>query len=101
VARKAKFRGDYEGIGEILRSPQMQAEMRSRGEQVQARAEFLAPEETGAYKSSFKVEVGIREGKTRRAEAKVINDDEAAPYVEYGTSKTPRYRVMGQAAGSA
>lgn len=101
MARKAKFRGDYDGIGEMLCSPQMQAEMRARAERVQSRAESLAPVETGQYRSSFRVEVGVRDGKTRRAEAKVINDDTAAPYVEYGTSKTPRYRVMGRAAGSA
>lgn len=97
---RAKFRASYKGIGEILRSPQMQREMKTRAERVQAKAEALAPVETGDYAGSFRVEVELRAGKTRRAVAKVINDSPHATYVEWGTSRTPRYRVMGRAAGS-
>ncbi len=96
---RARFRASYKGIGEILRSPQMQREMKARAERVMERAVALAPEDTRAYVTSFRVETGIRKGRTTRAVAKVINDDEAAPYVEWGTTKTPRFRVMGRAAG--
>ncbi len=98
---RVRFRANYKGIGLILKSPQMQREMTARAEKIKARAESLAPRDTGSYASSFKVETYIREGKTTRAVAKVINSSNHAAYVEWGTSRTPRYRVMGRAAGSA
>lgn len=100
MARKARFRGNYKGVGQILRSHQMQQEMKQRADRVKAKAETLAPHHTGQYAGSFRVEVGVREGGKPRAMAKVINDDPAAPYVEWGTSRTPRFRVMGRAAGA-
>lgn len=100
MASRARFRANYKGIGKMLTSPQMQQAMRTRAEQVQRRAESLAPRETGEYGASFRVEVDVREGAKPRARARVINDSPAAPYVEWGTSRTPRYRVMGRAAGT-
>lgn len=101
AAKRARFRGNYEGIGEMLVSKQMQREMELRARKVESRCVASSPEDTGNYRNSFRVETGIRGGPKPRAESKVINDDEAATYVEWGTSKTPRYRVMGKAAGSA
>lgn len=95
---RAKFRASYKGIGAILRSEQMKREMETRAEQVQRRAEALAPVDSGSYASSFRVETEIRQGKTIRAIAKVVNDSPHASYVEWGTSRTPRHRVMGRAA---
>jgi hypothetical protein len=100
MAARARFRGNYKGIGQMLVSPQMQREMESRARRVESTCVATAPEDTGSYASSFRVETGIRPGKKPRAESKVINDDDAAPYVEWGTSRTPRYRVMGRAAGA-
>lgn len=97
---RAKFRASYKGIGQILRSQQMQQAMQTRAEQVQRRAEALAPRDTGSYAASFRVETSVREGKTRRAVAKVINDAPHATFVEWGTSRTPRHRVLGRAAGA-
>lgn len=97
---RARYRHDYKKFGKVMTSRQMQDAMKGRAEQVRSRAEALAPRRTGAYASSFKVEVSIRKGPKPRAVAKVINDNPAAPYVEWGTSRTPRYRVMGKAAGS-
>ncbi len=97
---RAKFRASYKGIGEILRSAQMQREMEARAERVKAAGEAIAPVDTGTYAASFRVESGVREGKTKRAVATVINDAPHATLVEWGTSKTPRHRVMGQAAGA-
>jgi hypothetical protein len=98
---RAKFRYKGKEFGKVLASKQMQREMEIRAEKVKDRAESLAPEETGDYKSSFRVEVEVRPGPKPRAIAKVINASPAAPYVEWGTSKTPRFRVMGKAAGSS
>jgi hypothetical protein len=100
MAPHAKFRGDYKGIGKILRSTQMQREMETRAERVKSKAEALAPRDSGQYSASFRVETGVREGRKPRAVSKVINDARNAPYVEWGTSKTPRHRTMGKAAGT-
>lgn len=98
---RAEFRADYKGIGLILKSPQMMREMKARAERVQARAVSLSPHQTGNYVASFRVETSVRVGKTTRAIAKVINDSPHATFVEWGTSRTPRHRVLGRAAGSA
>ncbi|MEU6725468.1 hypothetical protein ABZ917_17310 [Nonomuraea wenchangensis] len=100
MAQRARFKANRKGIGKILTSRQMQAEMERRARAVQDRCIANAPEDTGSYKSSFRVETGIRPGPKPRAVSKVVNDDEAAPYVEWGSSRTPRYRVMGRAAGA-
>lgn len=101
MAKRAKFRGNYKGIGQILRSPQMQQAMENRAERVKARAVASSPVDSGEYVQSFRVEGSIRPGRSSRAIAKVINDSPHATFVEWGTSKTPRYRVMGRAAGSS
>lgn len=100
MAPKARFRPDYKGIGRILTSKTMQDAMEQRAERVKARCVADAPVDTGSYKSSFRVETGIRPGPKPRAVSKVVNDDEAATYVEWGARRTPRYRVMGRAAGA-
>lgn len=100
MAPRARFRGNYKGIGRILTSKQMQDEMESRADKLKGACQASAPRETGAYSRSFHVETGIRKGGKPRAQSKLINDDESAVYVEWGTSRTPRYRVMGRAAGA-
>jgi hypothetical protein len=99
VAPRARFRGDYKGIGQILTSEKMQNQMESRAERLESACRTSAPRNTGSYASSFRVETGIRPGAKPRAESKVINDDFAATLVEWGTRRTPRFRVMGRAAG--
>jgi hypothetical protein len=53
------------------------------------------------YIDHFRVEAGIQERKTRRAVGKVINDHQAALYIEYGTVDTPRQRILGRALDAA
>jgi hypothetical protein len=93
-----KFRGDYEGIGHMLRAPFMVADMRRRAEAVKAFAEATAPVGTDrsptdadqtVYKDSFRVEWGVHtatwKGKTTtRAYGRVLNVSLHAVYVEYG-----------------
>ena len=98
----SRFDASFEGIGEMLCSPEMQAEMRRRAEKVKAAAEAAAPFDPHSkdgthYKDSFSVDSGVREGKTRRAFGRATNDDPAAFYIEYGTSDTPRHRTLGRA----
>jgi hypothetical protein len=100
MSKRARFKGNYKGVGKILVSKKMQDAMEERAEKVQGRCVANAPEDTGTYKASFRIETGIRPGSKPRAQSKVINDDKAAAYVEWGTSRTPRFRVMGRAAGA-
>ncbi|MFF5261365.1 HK97 gp10 family phage protein [Actinomadura viridis] len=90
-----RFQASYRGIGQMIRSPWMQAEMRRRAEKVKAVAAATAPVETGAYKRSFTVSSGARGGIRRdRAYGRVTNTAGHAVYVEYGTSKIPaRYTL--------
>jgi len=102
----ASYNADYHGIGEMLCSPEMQADMKARAEKVKARAEAIAPFDPKAkdgthYRDAFSVESGVQEGKTRRAFGRVLNDDSAAFYIEHGTRDTPKHRVLGKALDAA
>jgi hypothetical protein len=99
----AQFRADYRGIGEMLCSEEMQADMHRRAERVAAAAEADAPvggvsdPHRGRYKASFSVESGVREGKTRRAFGRVVNDSPEAVYVEYGNKNIDAHHTLGRA----
>jgi hypothetical protein len=98
------FKASYRGIGELLRSPMMQAEMVRRAEKVKARAEATAPvgdKDGGEYAASFKIESGVKHGKTSRAYARIANTSDHAAAVEFGWKNTPRYRTLGKALDAA
>jgi hypothetical protein len=98
----ATFNASYRGIGEMLKSPEIEAEMVRRAEKVKAQAEATAPVDTGQYKASFSVRSSRSGGaKHDRASAVVENSDDAAFFVEYGASHTPRYRTLGKALDAA
>jgi hypothetical protein len=105
------FSLDYEGVGELLRGPEMQAVMVKHAEAVKARAEATAPVDTksphpGRYKESFAIESGVLEafhgrgGKTERAFARVVNTAPEAILVEYGSRNNQRHRTLGRALGA-
>lgn len=79
----------------------MERAMRNRAEEVRRRAVGYAPEHSGVYKQSFRIE-STRRGGVRgdRAEARVINSAPHAAAVEWGNARTPRYRPLGRAAGA-
>jgi len=103
----ARFDADFSGIGDMLCSPEMQADMRARAERVAARAEATAPYDADSkdgthYRDAFSVESGVRgAGKSRRAYGEVVNSDPAAFPIEHGTSKTPKHRTLGRALDAA
>lgn len=101
MARRAQFRTNYKGVGKILASKKMQDQMEERAERLRSVCEADAPEESGTYRRSFRVETGVRQGVKPRAQSKLINDARHATLVEWGSRRTPRHRVMGRAAGSA
>ena len=102
----ARFDADYSGIGDMLCSPEMQADMKARAERVKARAEATAPYDANSkdgthYRDAFSVESGVTTGKTRRAYGSVTNDDAAAFQIEHGTKNTPKHRTLGRALDAA
>lgn len=99
---RARFKASYAGIGKLLRSPRMEAEMRRRAERVRAAASAAAPRDTGAYAASFRVLSG-RYGGIRhdRAFGRVTNSDEAAPYIEFGTSRQEAQHTLRNALKAA
>jgi HK97 gp10 family phage protein len=102
----AKFRASYEGIGELLRSAEMEQAMRRRAETIKQRAEQTAPvgdpatdPHAGRYRDSFEVESGREGGRKKdRAYGRVLNAAPEAFYVEYGTSKQEAQHTLLNAA---
>jgi len=110
------YHGSYKGIGEMLCSDFMLAEMVRRAANVMAEAERTAPvyrggKHPGRYKRSFRVEGGVMRRrwtsengermKTRRARGRVLNDAPEALSVEYGTRNNPRHSTMRNALKAA
>jgi hypothetical protein len=98
----ARFRASYRGIGKMLRSPEMQAEMRRRADKVARRAEAFAPVDSGQYKSSFTVSSGARGGLRRdRAYGRVTNTAPHAVFVEFGSSTVHAHQTLRRAMRAA
>ncbi len=95
----AKYSSDYRGVGEMLRSPGMVADMGRRAELMRPVAVAASPVDTGRYVSSFETSSGV-DGE--RAYGQLANTAPYAIDVEFGTSDTPAFaplRVAMQAAG--
>lgn len=100
------FKPSYEGIGELLRSDFLQAEMKRRALKVQAFAEATAPDHVPygvGYKYEFETTSGVKTSKkdTRRAFGRVTNHSDHAIWVEYGGQHTPAHRTLGKALRAA
>lgn len=98
----ARFKASFRGIGEMLRSPRMESEMRRRAERVRQHAAATAPRDTGQYAASFRVLSG-RHGGVRhdRAFGRVTTSDAAAPYIEFGTSRQAAQHTLRNALRAA
>jgi hypothetical protein len=93
------------GVGELLRSPMVEAEMLRRAELIKSIAESIAPiggpgdPHPGIYKASFHATSTSRGGLRRdRATATVANTAYYARWVEYGTDKVRAHHVLLRAA---
>ena len=96
------FRPSYRGIGELMTSEFMQAEMRRRAERVQVGAEASAPDAPPygvGYRAEFETTSGVKVSKrgTKRAFGRVTNHSEHAIWVEFGGQSTPAHRTLGRA----
>lgn len=104
----ARVRVSRKGVGELLRSRMIQADMLHRAERIAAFAEVIAPiylgrswsgATPGQYKSSFVVTTTSRGGRNAdRATATVTNTAPYARFVEYGTERVPAHHTMLRAA---
>lgn len=101
----ARFKMSKKGVGQLLRSPMIQADMLFRAERIEAAAQGIAPvggagdPHPGLYKSSFYVKTTARGGRRRdRATATVGNSAPHARHVEYGTEKVTAHHVLLRAA---
>jgi hypothetical protein len=101
------FKPNYTGIGEMLRSEFMEAEMLRRASKVLAVCEATAPYDPDPdgdvhYRDAFRVESSRAGGVHKdRAEAKVVNDHPKSFQIEMGTGDTPKHRTMGKAIDAA
>lgn len=103
MGKYGKFNPSYEGLGALLRGPEMQAEMKRRAEKIEAAAIADAPvgppsdPHRGEYRDSFKVSSGVEtdvKGE-RRAYGRVRNEASYAVAVEYGNGGTSKGPTAG------
>ena len=94
----AEFVPDYEGIGEVMRSEAVAAELHRVAETVLSRARSLASQQgETAFANALRVDDGVRP--KGRPYSRVVADDAAAEGVEFGSNTHPiRRRILGQAA---
>jgi hypothetical protein len=99
----ARFKMSRKGVGELLRSPMVQAEMLRRAEVIKGVAVATSPVYRGPtgghYKASWETSSKTRGGRRRdRATATVRNPTYYARWVEFGTDKVPARHVLLRAA---
>ncbi|MFE9828492.1 hypothetical protein ACFYPK_07480 [Streptomyces halstedii] len=108
---RSRYRGNFNGIGKLLRMPGVQLACRAAALEIKEVAEMHAPvgdpakdRHAGLYKRSFDVvpvetDVPWRGTPRIRAGARVINTAPHAWVVEYGNGQTPRYAPFQKALG--
>lgn len=100
----ARFKMNRKGVGQLLRSPGVQAEMLRRANVIKGIAVALSPvyekgPHAGHYKSSWETDSTSRGGRRRdRAVAVVRNTAYYARWVEYGTERVHAHHVLLRAA---
>lgn len=101
----ARFKMSRKGVGQLLKSPEVEAEMLRRAGLIKTVAQGIAPTggsgdpHAGAYKAAFSTSSTRRGGRRKdRATATVTNSSYYARWVEYGTEKVHAHHVLLRAA---
>lgn len=103
---EARFKMSRRGVGQLLRSKPVEAEMLRRAEVIKGVAESISPvgeaawdPHPGLYAESWHVTSHSRAGRHRdRAVAVVWNSAPYARWVEYGTERVRAHHVLLRAA---
>ncbi|MGQ5576331.1 HK97 gp10 family phage protein [Streptomyces sp. ECR3.8] len=97
----AKFKMKRKGVGELLRSDMVRADLVRRAERIKSAAVAISPvgeaddEDRTRYKDNWEVNSTRRGGRRRdRAVAYVRNPTYYARWVEYGTERVPAHHVL-------
>jgi hypothetical protein len=103
----ARFKMSRKGVGQLLRSPMIEADMVRRARNIESAAVALSPvggsgdPHPGQYKASWTATSTARGGRRRdRATATVRNTAYYARWVEYGTERVPAHHVALRAAAA-
>lgn len=101
----ARFKMRKQGVGQLLKSPLVKAEMERRAALIESVAVSISPvggpsdPTPGRYKASWSTSSTARGGRRRdRATATVRNGAYYARWVEYGTERVPAHHVLLRAA---
>ncbi|MER8220883.1 HK97 gp10 family phage protein [Streptomyces sp. NPDC094143] len=103
----ARFKLKRKGVGQLLRSEMIRADLVRRAENIKTTAVAISPvggardQHPGQYKGAWEVDSTRRGGRRRdRAVAYVRNPTYYARWVEYGTERVPAHHVLLRAAAS-
>ncbi len=103
----ARFKMKRKGVGQLLRSEMIRADLVRRAENIKTTAVAISPvggagdDHPGQYKGAWEVDSTRRGGRRRdRAVAYVRNPTYYARWVEYGTERVPAHHVLLRAAAS-
>jgi hypothetical protein len=101
----ARFKMNRKGVGELLQSEMIRADLVRRAQEIESAAVALSPvggpgdPHSGEYKASWSTDSTKRGGRRRdRAVAYVRNRTYYARWVEYGTERVPAHHVLLRAA---
>lgn len=92
-----KWNWDYQGFGELLCGPEMEALMRDKIEKAERAALAIAPVGDGPdhYKDHFETETGVADiAGGRRAYGRLTNTSPHAAAVEFGNRRAPAQHVL-------
>lgn len=102
-----RFKMSRKGVGQVLKSPALEAEMLRRANTIKTVAVSISPvggpgdPSPGQYKASWQTASRRNGGRRRdRATATVWNSAYYARFVEYGTERVPAHHVLLRAAAA-
>lgn len=97
MAKGPRFKADFKGIGQLMRSPEVRARLAARAQPIVGTARAIARSAGDAdLADSYRAEQGTRP--RGRPYARIITDHSAGEAREYGDEGVDRLRILGRAA---